>query len=308
MTLSTAKEQVVLRGLTAKFDNAAKAATPFYPRVCTVMPSNGADEKYGFIGNMPGVKEWKGDRKFEQLREANFEIENKHWENSLLISKNDIKDDRMNLYGNQMEDLAAEAMHHPDELWFETLVAGSTTACFDGQYFFDTDHVWGDSGSQSNDLAKTVVDNTAVTVAEFKQLFHDARSAMLNFKRDNGKFFRRPVVGGMSNLMLVVPTELEYVATEAMNSQLTGGGNTNIIIDKPTVVTSPYLTTATAFYLLNLGDSMKPFVFQAREPLSRGYKGLDDLETKDVKFMTEARYNLGYLAWWNAILVTLSNA
>ena len=308
MTLTTAKAEVVMRDITAKFDNSVRAATPFYPRVCTVMPSNGRDEKYDFLGNMPGVREWKGDRKFQQLRAASFEIENKHWESSLLVSKNDIKDDRLGMYGPLTEDLAAEATHHPDELWFDTLIAGTSTACFDGQYFFDTDHSWGDSGSQSNDLTSTVVSNVAVTVAEFKTAYHAARSAMLNFKRDNGKFFRRPVVMGMSNLMLIVPTELEEVATTAVTATLVGGGDTNVIIDKPKIVTSPYLTTATSFYLLNLGDSLKPFVFQAREPLSRSYKGMDDLETKDIKFMTEARYNLGYLAWWNAVYTAFVDA
>jgi phage major head subunit gpT-like protein len=29
---------------------------------------------------------------------------------------------------------------HPDELVFALLAAGFATACFDGQYFFDSDH------------------------------------------------------------------------------------------------------------------------------------------------------------------------
>jgi len=36
---------------------------------------------------------------------------------------------------------------------------------------------------------------------------------------------------------------------------------------------------------------LRPFVSQAREPLHRQMKDLNDIETKDVKFMTEARYN-----------------
>ena len=69
-------------------------------------------------------------------------------------------------------------------------------------------------------------------------------------------------------------------------------------------VVSGGLTDATKFYLLNLSQPLKPFVFQARRPLQRQMKGMDDREFKDVKFMTDARYNLGYLAWWNAVLTT----
>ncbi len=58
--------------------------------------------------------------------------------------------------------------------------------------------------------------------------------------------------------------------------------------------------------LSGIGEAVKPFVFQRREPLTRMMKGIDDLETKDVKFMTEARYNVGYFAWWTSILCTLT--
>lgn len=306
MVLATAKEQAVMRDLTATFDNSAKAATPFYPRICTVAPSDGADEKYGFIGNMPGVKEWKGDRKFEQLRAANFEIANKLWENSLLVDKFNIKDDRIGMYGPMMQELAAEAMHHPDELWFEVLLGGETTACFDGQNFFDTDHEWGDSGPQDNDLTFDAVDPNGVTEAEFRAAYQQARTALLGYRRDNGKLFRRPVVQGMNDLMILVPLQLEDVATKALTATLTNGGDSNVVIDKPQIVTSALLPSAVKFYLFKLGDPLKPFVFQPREPLTRGHKGIDDMETKDIKFMTQARYNVGTLAWWNAVLTTFT--
>ena len=36
---------------------------------------------------------------------------------------------------------------------FVAFINGEATVCYDGQYFFDTDHVEGDSGTQSNDLS-----------------------------------------------------------------------------------------------------------------------------------------------------------
>ena len=71
-------------------------------------------------------------------------------------------------------------------------------------------------------------------------------------------------------------------------------------------MSSAYLTDSSKMYLFNLDGALKPFVFQAREPISRQMKGLDDIETKDVKFMTESRYNVGYLAWWKAVLTTFT--
>lgn len=306
MALNTASAIATLRGLTRSFDTGVEAATPFYPNLCTLVPSMGADEQYGFLGAMPGVREWLGDRDFHTLRAADYTLKNKKWENSVRIEKDHIDDDRMGMYGMVLEQLGAEAMHHPDELLYDILVGGETSLCFDGQNFFDTDHLWGDSGSQSNDLTYDATDHTDVTEAEFRAAYHAAREAMLNFKNDQGKLFIRPTIRPLQNLMLVVPTELEEVANQAINKQLVASGETNIVLDKPMIVTSAYLTSAVKFYLFNLGQVLKPFVFQARQPLRRQMKGLDDYEFKDVKFMTDARYNVGYLAWWNAVLTTFN--
>jgi hypothetical protein len=98
----------------------------------------------------------------------------------------------------------------------------------------------------------------------------------------------------------VVNPDFEVTAKKAIFATLSGGGDSNIVLDAPRIVSTAYLTDASKFYLFNMDGALKPFIFQAREPLSRQTKGLDDLETKDVKFMTEARYNLGFGAWWKA--------
>ena len=306
MALDTARAVATLRGLTAKFDIGMEEAAPFYPEVCTMVTSQGADEKYGFLGAMPGMKEWLGDRQFQTLRAADYTLANKEYESSVNIDKNDIDDDRLGMYGPVLQQLGMEAAHHPDELLLTLITAGESTACFDGQYFFDTDHSWGDSGSQSNDLTYAAASGTTPTEDEFRSAYHAARKAMLQFKNDQGKLFIRPTVRPLPNLLLVVPPDLEEVANKAINKQLVSSGETNIVLDKPRIVTLGGLTDATKFYLLNLGQALKPFVFQARRPLARQMKGLDDREFKNVKFMTDARYNLGYLAWWNAVLTTFT--
>jgi phage major head subunit gpT-like protein len=206
-----------------------------------------------------------------------------------------------------LEDLASEAVNHPDELLFQAFVDAESTACWDGQYFFDTDHSFGDSGTQSNDLTSAAATGTAPTTTEFLDAYHAARAAMLKFKNDQGKLLNRPTSeGGLKNLMIVVNPDFEVTAKKAIFATLSGGGDSNIVLDAPRIVSTAYLTDASKFYLFNMDGALKPFIFQAREPLSRQTKGLDDLETKDVKFMTEARYNLGFGAWWKGILHTFT--
>ena len=85
MSLNTSSAVTKLRSLTQRFDHAVVAANPFYPTLCTDVPSDGADEEYGMLGAVPGVREWLGDRSYKELREANWTIRNKLWEQSLQI-------------------------------------------------------------------------------------------------------------------------------------------------------------------------------------------------------------------------------
>jgi phage major head subunit gpT-like protein len=305
MALDLASAQIKLRDLTAKFDNGVVAAPPFYPQVCFQATSSRSSEKYGWIGNSPGVREWLGERQFSELRAANFVIDNKHWENSVLIKKTDLADDNLGQYAPQLEQLGIEAAHHPDELFFNVLELGESTACFDGQFFYDTDHSWGNSGTQSNDITSTVVSTSAPTVAEIKTAIRAMIRKMVSFKNDQGKLYYRPTIGRMNDFILLVPLALRDLCFDALESELLSNSS-NVVIDRPQVVASPYLSSDVKLFLFKTGEPVKPFVFQSREPLSRQMKGMDDLETKDVKFMTEARYNVGYFAWWTSVLCTLT--
>lgn len=307
MALDTAAANVILRTLTKTFDTSIRTASPFYPRIANVIPSDGSDEAYGMLGGMPGMREWLGDRQFKQLRSGTFTIANKLFESSLLIEKTNLADDRKNLYNMPMEQLGAEAAYHPDELLFEAFVLGETVPCFDGQYFFDTDHSWGDSGTQSNDLTYAAATGTVPTAAEFRAAYNAAYAAMLAFKGDNGKSFFRPTQAQqVIRPLVLVPPALLPIATDGLTARNDANNNPVTVLGNPELVPITYLTDATKFYVLNVAATIKPMIFQAREPLSRQMKGLDDIETKDVKFMTQARYNVGTNAWWNAVLTTFT--
>ena len=181
MSLDIASKTARLRGLTAKFDQAVATAQPMYPRYCTMVTSQGSDEQYAMIGAMPGMREWLGERQFKELAAADYTLKNKEWESSLAVEKNHIDDDRLGMYGPLLQNLGAEAAFHPDELLFDIIELGASSACFDGQYFFDTDHAWGESGTQSNKLTHTVADLDAITEAEFRAAYHKMRAAMLGF-------------------------------------------------------------------------------------------------------------------------------
>lgn len=307
MTTKTANALVKARDLTITFDSALMAQKPIYPMISHMVQSDGTDEKIGWLGSMPGVREWLGDRQFNTLRAADFTLANKLWESSVMINRQDFDDDRTGVYNPMLEELAKTAALHPDQLMLDLLPAGETTLCWDGQNYFDTDHVWGDSGSQSNDLTFDASNTAAISESEFKAAFRQAVNAILTFKRDNGEYFYNGALEKLSDLTLLVPVALRGVAHDTLESTLLGGGDSNVVIDRPKIITSNRLTSGVKFYVMYTGARyFRPFVFQARKPLVRELLGLDSIKTKELEFMTEARYNVGYLAWWNCVLTTFT--
>ncbi len=314
MSLDTAIAVTKLRSLTAKFDNSVKATTPFYPRICTTIPSTGYDEEYGMLGSVPAIREWLADRQFHSVRAAKFTIVNKLWESSIAVPKTAIDDDRMALYGPMFESLGTRATRHPDKLLLSDLIVNATAAtslCLDGQIFFDTDHSWGSSGTQDNDKTSAIVAAATPTVDEAKAALSGALRAMLAFKDDRGELLHDDVVmaknGGMQ-LMILCPLHYWEVFSKVVTPGINiNSGETNMPIVMAEVVPTAHIT-GNYFDLYRLDTPFKPYIFQAREPLSRKMKGMDDIEWKDVKFMTQARYNIGYGAWWNAVRHTFTTA
>lgn len=312
MSLDTASAVAKLRSLTGKFDSRVKATTPFYPRLCTIIPSDGADEEYGMLGSVPSVREWFGSRDFHTPRAAKFTIENKLWESSIGVEKIHIQDDRLALYAPMFESLGTRAARHPDKLLLSDIIVNATgQVCLDGQFFFDTDHAWGDSGTQDNDLTSNITTASAPTLAEFTAAAVAMLSAMLRFKDDKGELLHDDVVmgtnGGMQ-LVALVPINMWEVAQKAFTPGIfVNGGDTNVPIAVAEVVPTPHFGSAGEYFdLYRVDTPFKPYIFQAREPLSRQMKGMDDIEFKDVKFMTQARYNVGYGAWWNGVRMTFT--
>lgn len=142
-------------GFQTRFQNALKTATSLRGALCTDVPSSARSEDYGWLADLPGVREWIGDRKVRQLAANNYNIVNKDWEATFEVDRNDIDDDNLGLYGTKIDLLADAANRHPDELSFGLLKAGFTTDCYDGQYFFDTDHPVLDENGNETTFANT---------------------------------------------------------------------------------------------------------------------------------------------------------
>lgn len=115
-------------------------APPQWDRVATTVPSTTSQNEYGWLGEIEGMREWVGDRQISDLASSGYTIKNKKFERTIEVKGDDIDDDNVGVYSMRFRNLGRVAAAHPNELVFAALKAGFTTNCFDGQFYFDTDH------------------------------------------------------------------------------------------------------------------------------------------------------------------------
>jgi len=126
--------------LSAAFTRGLAGVTPQYLRIATEVPSGSASNTYGWLSDLPTIKEWVSERQFAQLSQYGYTIANKTWENSIRVKRENIEDDQIGQYSVIAQAFGQQVAEFPDTLSFPLLVAGFSTLCFDGQNFFDTDH------------------------------------------------------------------------------------------------------------------------------------------------------------------------
>ncbi|MEB6607572.1 Mu-like prophage major head subunit gpT family protein [Aeromonas sanarellii] len=132
--------QSLFTGFKKNFEDAKSEAPSQYTKIATVIKSTTKSNTYGWLGKFPSLRKWIGDRVIESMKTHGYQIVNEDFEATVGVDRNDIEDDELGIYAPLFAEMGRSAGVHPDELCFGLLGAGFTTPCYDGQYFFDTDH------------------------------------------------------------------------------------------------------------------------------------------------------------------------
>lgn len=140
MDITTEKLKSMYHNFNTSFNTGFNEAPTHWQQVATLIPSASSFEDYGWLGQVPGVREWIGDRIINALAAHKYSIVNKNYELTIGVSRIKIEDGHEGIYPPLFEMMGDSAAKHPDELIWELLALGFTTKCYDGQYFFDADH------------------------------------------------------------------------------------------------------------------------------------------------------------------------
>ncbi|MCE9679611.1 Mu-like prophage major head subunit gpT family protein [Shewanella sp. AS1] len=140
MIINKANLSSLFVAIKTAFNKGLKDTNPQWQKVATLVPSTTASTTYAWLGQFPRLREWIGDRQLKSLAAHAYSVVNKKFESSVAIPRDDIDDDTYGVFTPLFEEMGYAAATHPDELVYALLAAGFTTACYDGQNFFDTDH------------------------------------------------------------------------------------------------------------------------------------------------------------------------
>lgn len=129
------------QGFNAAFNMGFSGVKSTWNLVAMLVPSRTKTETYGWMKDLPGMREWVGQRVINNLESAGATLTNKKWEHTIGVDEDDIADDVLGIYTPMLQMQGEIVARHPDELVWGLLPTGFAVKGFDGQYFFDTDHV-----------------------------------------------------------------------------------------------------------------------------------------------------------------------
>lgn len=280
--------------------------------------SDQAQEEYAWLGQSPSMREWIGKRMAKKLREDGLIIKNKPYESTLEISADDIRRDKTGQIQIRIKEQVRKANTHWAGL-LSTLIAngtGGTGLSYDGQYFFDTDHAEGSSGSQSNSISVDISALpssvhgavTAPSASEMQQSILSGAQQIIGLKDDQGD----PINEDAAQFIIMVPTPLWSVGEAALKAAAIDGGDTNVVavMDGITfsIAVNPRLSWTDKFAIFRSDSDVTPFIRQEEVPLSISAIAEDsELEFTDRlhQYGIYASRGVGYGYWQNGCLVTM---
>lgn len=280
---------VIEKGLQVRFAQAmsdmqaARSLNPGLMSAALTIPSTGAYEKYGWLGAMPGVSQWVGERNSKEFESYDYTIKNLDWETSTPIFENDFDDDQTGSYEMISAMLARRIEVHPEKLIVDLLINGDSALAYDGVAFF------------SDVSAPRTIDNllagTGTTLAQKEADLNSALTAMAKFSDDQGEILN--IKGDLIICPVALQRDFQRLVSSDTDPTATAVGTFNPY-KGITVIGDARLDAddVNDWYLLATSEIVKPFIYQNRQ---NGRASMEKTNhTKNWVFGADYRSNAGY--------------
>ena len=256
--------------------------------VSNLFNSDQASETYPFLGQSPAMREWVGGRQAKGLSANSLIITNRHYESTLEIALRDMRRDKTGQIEARVNEFADRSLTHWASLLSTLILNGTSTVCYDGQYYFDTDHVDKGGQYQTNQSNKSAV---SLTLDNFEA----AWVAATNFLDDQGE-----IAGNVPNLLIVPPAYKREAAQIADNREAYDVANRaiNPWSGEVRYIVSPYLDS-TSWFLVAGNEAVKPLMLVMREMPNLQSAWFDPAKPEGGHYYFKffARYYVAYSDW-----------
>ena len=285
--------------------------------VSNMFASDQSSETYNFLGKSPAMREWIGSRLAKGFSGQGITIVNKHYESTIEVRKVDVRRDKTPQIQARIGEFVDRANTHWASLLTDLILLAPSTVCYDGQFFFDTDHTEGDSGTQDNDITvdistmPTVVHGvvTNPSVEEMQWAILKAIVQIASFKDDRGE----PMNEGASQFLVLVPMSLYPAAVGAISPMVTAATQQNMnpnLLSRFSVRVEPNvrLTWTDSFAVFRTDSPIKGLIKQTEQDVELKVKAEGseyEFDNDAWQFGIDAWRGVGYGYWQRACYVTL---
>lgn len=250
--------------------------------------SNTSQQDYGWLNDIPGMREWIGERVVRNLSDSGYTIRNKDFELTVGVDRNNIEDDNIGLYRPMFEQLGVAVAHSPDELVFDLLTRAFQEKCYDGKPFFADNHRVGSKNVSNFSNKKLTATELETALAKMRSLTNDEGKTLRLFR---------------SKPKLLVGPLLEATARRIVGLATlpTGGDNPNYGAAEIVMIPDLIGDAANFWMLIDTSQAIKPLILQRRkEPeFVRKDDARDDnvFNQKQFIYGYDDRKNAGFGFW-----------
>jgi len=277
--------------------SAAKMEGMPYRLISEIVPMTSASMTMVDIGDAPMPSKSTGRSIVKAMIERSITVAPESWDIVVGISYNDLKDDQTGKLDRKVRSAGENFQRHINNRVFQVLNGGDTSTyglCYDGQEFFDSDHV--DKGAEY----QTAQDNEYGLALSLDN-FNTVRTAARKFRNEFGEYLN------YNFDQLIVSPDLEYTASQLVsNPQAYDTANREINPFagklKPAIV-SPELDS-TAWILTASSETAKPIIVVMREEpnLQEAWFDPNTDDGGSYFFKFYSRYEVYYGLWQLAVM------